>query len=332
MEWDKGYSASFYASVLDADAWCEVDRIEITDGRIARSTADLQESAEIGCVDYDQSTERWIRINMDVEQDGQAAHIPLFTGLAAAPGRDINGRLITNRVECYSVLKPAQDILLPRGWFAPKGRRAADLIESLLKITPAPTVVTQSSPELPAYIVAEAGESHLSMVIKILNAVGWRLRIEGDGTIGIMPQANNISVTFSTQENDCVEPRITTKFDWYDCPNVYRAISGDKCVEVTDEDAIRERGRQIWLEDASPAFNGSESIEMYAQRKLREARYAAYTVNYDRRYHPDIKVGDIVELHYPEINIDNIFRVVTQSISLNNNARTSERAERYEQV
>lgn len=331
MEWDKGFSASFYASVVDAAAWVEVDRIEITDGRIARSTADLKESAEIGCVDYNTSQELWLRINMDVEQDGNAAHIPLFTGLAAAPGRDINGNLITNRVQCYSVLKPAQDILLPRGWYAAKGTRSGDLIADLLSVTPAPKTVAKGSPKLPAYIVAESGESHLSMVLKILNAIGWRLRIEGDGTIGIMPQPNNIAVSFSAQENDCLEPRITTKFDWYECPNVYRAISGNKCAEVYDKAAIRERGREIWMEDRSPAFNGAESITQYAKRKLDEHQYAAYTVNYDRRYHPDVKVGDIIELHYPAQNIDNIFRVTTQSINLSAGARTSEKAERYEQ-
>lgn len=332
MNWSKGYSAAFYAALVDTDTWRDYERIEITGGNISRSTAELKESADIDCTFYDQSRERWIRIYMDTEQDGGAAHVPLFTGLAVSPDKDINGLLVTNQVACYSVLKPAQDILLQRGWYAGKGRRGADLIEELLAVTPAPIEIEDESPKLPSYIVAGDGESHLSMALKILDAIGWRIRITGDGTIHICKPAEEPVAAFDNLDSDSIEPHVTVKFDWYSCPNVYRVISGDKCVEVKDTDAIEARGREVWAEDKSPAFNGSETKTMYAKRKLTEAQQTAYTVSYDRRFHPDVTVGDLINLNYPAQDIAGSFYVTSQNITLGPAAKTSETVERQIQV
>ena len=332
MNWSKGFSASFYATIVDVGTWVDTERIEITDGKVNRSLSDLQESAQIGCVRYDQSQERWLRICMDVTQNGDSAHVPMFTGLAVSPDRDINGNLTTNSVVCYSVLKPAQDVLLQRGWYAGKGLDGAELVKDLLSVTPAPKTVTGNGAKLTANIIAEDGESNLSMAVKILNAIDWRIRIQGDGTIEICPQPTSLSARFDNLENDSVEPRLKASFDWYELPNVYRVISGNKCAIARDSAAIKERGREIWVEDKSPAFNGSESITMYAERKLQQAQIAAYTVSYDRRFHPDVRIGDLVELHYPAQGIDNIFRVTSQAIDLRAGARTSEGVERYEQA
>jgi len=332
MNWSKGFTSTCYASLMDAGAWVATNRIEITGGKVTRSDSDLQESAEIGCVDYDQSKERWIRINMDVTQDGDSAHVPVFTGLAVSPDRDINGNLTTNSVVCYSVLKPAQDVLLKRGWYAGKGLNGAEIVRDLLSVTPAPKTITGNGAKLTANIIAEDGESNLSMAVKILNAINWRIRIHGDGVIEICAQPKKTSARFDNLANDSIEPKVKATFDWYDLPNVYRVVSGNKCAEVKDSAAIKARGREIWQQDTSPAFNGSESITTYAQRKLQEAQVAAYSVSYDRRFHPDVRIGDLVEIHYPAQNIDDVFRVTSQAIDLKAGGRTSEGVERYEQA
>ena len=329
LDWAKGFSVAYYATIVDAATWLDSERIELIQGKVTRSDSDLQESAQLTCKPLDE--EAWIRINMDVSQDGASDHVPLFTGLAICPDREINGALETGSVICYSVLKPAQDVLLPRGWYAPKGREGAEIVAELLSVTPAPKIVSGSSPRLSAHIVADAGESCLTMARKILTAINWRLRLLGDGTIEICPQANNPAARFDALDNDAIEPKVKVSFDWYDAPNVYRAVSGNTCAEVRDTDAIRARGREIWKEDRSPAFNGSESIAMYAKRMLDESKWAAYKVSYDRRYHPNVLVGDLVELHYPAQKIDNIFRVSSQAIDLVAGGKTSEEVVRYEQ-
>ncbi len=182
MDWSKGFDARYYCSFVEPNSWRDVERFEITSGSITKSIGELRESAEINCTKYT-SGERWVRVWMDARQNGSTEHIPMFTGLATSPADDINGQLVSNTLECYSVLKPAQDVLLPRGWYAPQNTSGTTLIEDLLSVTPAPVQYPYSSSRLRNHIIAEEGETHLSMIEKILLAINWRIQIQGDGTI-----------------------------------------------------------------------------------------------------------------------------------------------------
>ena len=83
------------------------------------------------------------------------------------------------------MLKPAADILLQKGWYAARAFEATSIIEKLLKPCKAPLQVKCEARRLSDYIIAEQGETNLTMINKILDAMGWRLRILGDGTIEI---------------------------------------------------------------------------------------------------------------------------------------------------
>lgn len=329
MNWSKGYTAACYVKTVDVATWRDVDRIDIFGGSVSRSGGALAESATLDCVDYDQTAERWVRVWMDTTQDGDGAHIALFTGLATSPDRDINGRLFTNQVECYSVLKPAQDVLLPRGWYAPAGAYGAELIRQLLMVTPAPKIIDGVSPALQTAYVAEDGESNLSMAQKILAAINWRLRLTGDGTIYIEPKPTNPTVVFDCIEFDSIEPQLKVGYDWFSCPNVFRAVQNDTSAVAVDDDpesifSTVSRGREIWKEENNVKLNDTESLQAYAMRRLKEEQNVVYKASYDRRYHPDITVGDLIRLHYPEQRIDGIFRVTSQNIELESGGKTTE--------
>ena len=45
---------------------------------------------------------------------------------------------------------------------------------------------------------------------------------------------------------------------------------------------------------------------------------------YDRRFNPDVLVGDLINLHYPAQFLEGVFRVTSQTIELSHNAKTSE--------
>lgn len=335
MNWAKGYTSSIYIKTVDANSWRDIDRIDLYGGKISRTNSGLMETASVDCVNYDQSAERWVRVWMDTRQEGAAAHVALFTGLATSPGRDINGIFFTNTVECYSVLKPAADVLLPRGWYAAAGADGAALVETLLSVTPAPKVVSDNSPILTNSYVAENGETNLTMAWKILDAINWRLRIEGNGTINIMPKASAPEVTFDCIEYDAIEPELTVDYDWFSCPNVFRAVRSGVSAVATDDDpdsifSTASRGREIWAEEQSVKLNDGESLEEYAARRLKELQNVVYSAKYDRRYHPDVLIGDLVQLHYPAQGIDGVFRVTAQSIDLDAAAKTSEEGEMYE--
>lgn len=329
MDWNLGYSASFYASVVDPLSWREIERFEITGGKISRSDSDLMESADIECVSYPQRTERWVRILLDAKQNGASSHTPLFTGLATSPSKNINGTLFTNSVQCYSALKPAGDILLPRGWYAPVGIIGGLLVKNLLTATPAPVVVEDGSPDLKNAIIAENGESNLSMAWKILKAINWRLRIDGYGVITVCPNATEEVRRFDSADYDSIEPVLKVTEDWYSCPNVFRAIEDDLTATARDdsEDSFLStvnRGREIWKEESNCDLNENETVAEYAMRRLKEEQAVAYSVSYDRRYDPSVLVSDLVRMNYPAQGIEGLFKVVSQTVSLGYGCKTAE--------
>ena len=328
IDWNKGLSAETYVTIVDPTTWKDLDRIEITGGSISRTDEGLRSAADLSFVRYDQSAERWLRVYLDARQTGSAEHTPLFTGLASSPTRDIYGRLSTNSVTCNSVLQPCSDILLKRGWYAPKGTDADVVLKDLLSVTPAPVEIEGVAPKLFGHIVAEEGETHLTMVDKILLAIDWRMKIKGDGTIVISKKANTVSASFDPLENDSIETDLTVEYDWFNAPNVFRAVTDTDCVTVKDERkdsplSVVNR-REIWMEETDCNLNDDESLETYAERRLREEQMVNYKVSYKRRYRPDVYASDHVSLHYPEQQIDGEFYVVSQSIELGYGATTDE--------
>jgi len=329
MDWSKGYSAVYYAKRVDPVTWRDLETIKLTGGSIKREPSGLRESADVDCVNYNIEVEQWIRIYLDTRQDGDAGHEALFTGLATSPDNELSGALSNNSLECYSVLKPADDVYLLRGWYAPAGMRGGDVIKDLLSVTPAPVRVAEDSPQLSTSIIAEDAETRLTMVDKVLDAIDWRIRIDGDGTINVEPKPLEPVVAFDPLENDVIETELKISADWYSCPNVYLAINEDMAGIARDDSpdsplSTVNRGREVWMVDSSCELSQNESIGQYAQRKLDEAQQIQRTAEYDRRYFPDVVPGDLVRLHYPAQNLDGVFNVTSQSIELGYGARTSE--------
>lgn len=328
VDYSKGYSALCYAERVDPATWRDVGVIRLKGGTIKREATGKRQSADLACVNYHIDVEQWVRVYMDVKQDGAAAHVPLFTGLATSPDDDINGTRVSNSLTCYSVLKPAEDVLLPRGWYAPAGMDGAELVRQLLSVSPAPVVVTDGAPVLSGSIIAEDGESNLSMADRILDAIGWRIRIDGDGTIRVMPPAREPSVRFDPLVNDVIESKIKVSADWYSCPNVFMAVAGDVTGVARDDDpdsplSVQNRGREVWKRE-SCTLSADESVAEYAQRRLRESQRVRQTVSYTRRYIPDVMPGDIVGLNYPEQGLTGNYGAQSQSITLGYGARTAE--------
>lgn len=334
MDWNKGFSAAYYAAVVDAATWRDTAKLQITDGNVSRSDEGLRGSADLGCVDYEQGTERWLRIWLNARQDDSTEHVAIFTGLACSPERKINGELITNSVTLYSVLKPAEDILLPLGWYAPAGASGEVMIKTLLAVTPAPVVFAEDAPAITEAIVAESGENHLTMTDKILAAINWRMRIEGDGTIYVLPKAVEGSARYDAIDNDAVEPEIEVQHDWFGAPNVFRAVADESAETVydTSEDSmlsIANRGREVWKEDSSCALNDGESLYDYARRRLKEEQQTAVVAKYRRRYNPDLYPGDIVRLNYPRQDLTGEYLITSQSMELGYGCTTSEEVVKY---
>lgn len=332
MNWKNGYSASYYAYFIDPSSWRETERLEITGGSISRSADGLRDSADIDCKEYPQGIERYIRIYLDARQGGTSSHVPLFTGLATSPSRDIDGYYETNSLECYSVLKAADDVLLDRGYYVPAEANGAQVVRDLLSCIPAPVIAETSAPGLQSSIIAEDGETRLSMADKVLSAIGWRMKIAGDGTVLLQPEPVDVSAQFDPIDQDVLEPSIKVDYDWYSCPNVFRAVKEDLSAVARDDSPDSPlstvcRGREVWAEETSCELNTGESISEYAVRRLRELQRVRLTASYDRRYNPDVIVGDLIRLRYPVQGLDGVFRITSQKIELGFGAKTSEEVE-----
>lgn len=328
MDWNKGFEARYYGSFIDTDTWRDIERFEITGGEISRSTGELIESADIECKNY-VSGERWVRIWLDARQNGQTDHIPMFTGLATSPTDSVNGNLVSNSLECYSVLKPLEDILLPLGWYAPTGS-GKSLIKDLLESTPAPAEVDDNVPVLKQNIIAESGETKLSMLNKILLALDWRIKITGDGRIRVCPFATDISAEYGL-DNDSVKPVFTRDYDWYKCPNVFRAIMNDQSAVAIDDSpdsllSTVNRGREIWAEETSCNLSDGETLYEYASRRLKELQIVAKKIGYDRRFNPNVYVTDLIKFNYAQL--EGIYTVTSQRIEIGYGANTTEEAVR----
>lgn len=323
MDWSKGITATYYGSIVDSTTWRDIDRFEITGGRISRSLGELVESANVNCTGFEHR-EKWIRIWLNAKQGGESSHIALFTGLATSPSKNIRGYYTETSLECYSVLKPLQDILLPRGWYAPQGSGKSVILD-LLSATPAPSKIEDGIPLLRQNIIAEERETYLSMLNKILLALNWRIKITGDGTIRVVPISSK-SVSVFGYDYDIIETELNIEYDWYKCPNVFRAISGDESEVVVDDSdsvlSVCNRGREIWDEDTSCNLNAGETLYEYAQRRLKEKQRTEKKVSYSRRFDPDIYVTDVITINYPQVQ--GTFFISSQTIDIGYEAKTTE--------
>ena len=314
---------------VDPATWRDVAPAQIAGGTIKREQSGKRESADISCKGYDIAIEKWVRIYLETRQDGDSARVPLFTGLATSPDDEYDGIVKSNTLACYSVLKPCEDVDMPLGWYAPASARGGDVIRQLMSVSPAPVAVADNSPRLTAPIIAEANETHLTMIDKVLDAINWRMRISGDGTVSIEPKPTEPAAEFDPLENDVIETKVRVSADWYNCPNVYRATSGDVTGIARDEDndsplSIQNRGREVWKSESGVNLADTENIAAYAQRMLREAQQVKQTASYTRRYIPDVIPGDMVRLRYPAQGLVGEYIVVSQSISLGYGAGTEE--------
>ena len=220
MDWSRGYTAKYIARLIDRTSFNDMEEIPIISGSISRDiTSNLLESATIET--HERIDEQWMRIYMIATQNGGSERIPLFTGLASTPARDINGVQNKYSVDLYSVLKPAADWMVPLGYYLPSGVQGETLIKNLFDKVGIRMQSQLGSGVLTAPIVAEAGETYLSLAMQVLKAIGWYMYITGDGRVQMKPYETEPVTAFDT-EHDAIEPEIRDSKDMFSCPNVLR--------------------------------------------------------------------------------------------------------------
>lgn len=332
MIWSEGFTGSYYITLVDPVSWRDMNRMEIYGGSVERSDEGLMQSADLDMKELPDDGETWVRVWMDADQGG-IEHVALFTGLTTAPSRDIDGLRESFKVECYSVLKAPDDIYLKRGEYIPAEVHAPQAAAKLLRAGPAPVEVAEVDeyPTLQGAIIGEDDETALSMAQKVLDAIGWKIRVDGRGVIHLEPKSMDIVDVFDAVANDIMELTITDACDWFSCPNVLRCISDDLTAIARDDDpnsplSTVRRGREVWAQETNVSLGTNQSLASYARDRLKELQNPARTAEYARRFDPDVEVGSLVRISHPEIGIDGMFRIKSQSMELSYGCRTSETA------
>lgn len=328
MDYSNGYTASFYATIVDPLTWMDGLVVQIESGSVKRQEDGIRQSAEITVQDFPEDEELYLRIYMDSEQNGDTGHEAIFTGLASVPAKDIDGAIIKFPLQLYSVLQPLADTMLPRGYYIPAGMTVGVAVRRLLEGIPAPYEIEDGSPALTDFIVAMDNDSRLSMMDAVLEAADWRCTIDGNGVIHIGAKPRGAKIRFSP-DYDMVEKTVSVKRDWFGCPNVLRANSGDMVAVARDDDpesmlSTVSRGREVVKVESSVNLADDEGIAEYAERRLKELQATAESVEYDRWFVPTLNIGDKVEMGYDQIQ--GVYTITEQTIELG--GLTSETVER----
>lgn len=217
----------------------------------------------------------------------------------------------------------------------PVGTNGGSMIKKLLSVCGVNIDIAPNAPVITSSIIAEDQENNLSMVDKILEQMDWRLLLNGLGEIRILPPADSSSAIFGNLENDILETSVSFDYDYFNCPNVYRAVMEDAYAIARDDNpnskfSTVSRGREIWHEDSSCTPNENETLPAYAKRQLELLQKMAITISYNRRFWPDLYPTDFITLHYPSQDLIGNYLITSQDITLGYNATTSEEVVQYE--
>ena len=330
MNYAAGYKATYYGTLIDPSTWTETDTIYLISGTVNNTAENQRQSASFQVENFDRTREHWLRVYMDVRQNEDIAHIPIFTGVASAPREQDEGPIATNDLICYSVLEPA-DTPMTIGDYIARGVNAGQAIRRLLT-TPAPVIIDPEAPALQDYIVAEDNETNLTMAQKILDAIGWQMIIHGDGTIHVRPKPTEPAITFG-DDFDIIEPNISKARDWFKTPNVLKVTAGDAVAVARDDDpdsplSVPSRGREIIKIERDVNLGDNEGLAEYAKRRLREEQEVAESVDYTRGFVPELYVGDLIQANYE--TLQGVYEVKSQTINLTHGGQTQEQADRIE--
>lgn len=336
VDWADGYNASYRLMEVDPATWA--DRTEIgyvTSFSVSRgSDGDLLESgrAEIGWSPQDVFAERWCRMEVLAEQGGAVERAAVATMLLAPTSGTRGAGYESLSLEGRSVLSPASDERLPAGTYVPAGADGAAYAANLLRsCIPAPVVVVGSF-RLAEPMVFSQGTTKLGAVWMLLDAAGWTMRISGDGTVTISAPRTEPSLVLDRASASFITGDVHDDADRWAVPNRYVAtMDGETAVAVnedpTDAFSHARRGRWVDVEDDSPTLLAGESLREYAERRLRAASTPARTCEWERSWHPDVTVGDVIRCDVAGLGLSDDLRVVSQSVRLGAMVAVTERAE-----
>ena len=334
IDYGKGYSCSWSLMKVDTATWAACDEMRgLLSASVERDAdSDLLESGSARFDSRVSEDEFYGRLYILMEQSGEVERHPVATFLfSPGPTKDNMG-FTDVEYTGRSVLSPAEDKVMLTGSYAPMGTDAAAYAASLIAAcTPAPVSVEGSFVLTQNYVFAQ-GTTYMEAARTLLECAGWRIRVDGNGAITVMPKPVETKLSLDWAHASLLAPEVTGDGKLEDRHNRYVAVDGDhRAIVVYDEPddpaSFSRRGRYVDIYDESPQLCDGESLEEYARRKLYEDVSTMGSKSYVREWWPDTTVNDLVVGSISSVGLDSDMRVSKQSISTEHGALVSETSE-----
>ena len=337
-DWSRAYAAWWRVRRVDPETWeCVGDVDGITSATVTRGSDELGEcgSFELSLSPDEPLPTGWVRIEAVVEQDGESEVVDVAT-LLMVEGDSTYGRGVRRVTAAgLSALWPASTRAFRGGSYAPRSADGAAWVADLLASSIDAPVSVAGGFTLTDYIVFKSGTTYLDACRQVLDAAGWRLRVDGRGEVLVCPPPTEPALDV-TPSNVADGIALAAAVD--NVPNTYVAIEGTQVEVAVNADPASptstvSMGYPVELVDESPKRVGGESLLGYAERKLTEARMRAVrTYTWTRDFAPDVVPGDLVHATVLSAALDAVLRVESQTLACGQGLTLQESAAQMEVV
>lgn len=327
-DWSKSMKITYKFYKVDPISWQDIELITtVKKCSISNDSA----AATMGSASFSLGeviNECYIRVYLEVSQNGKTERFPLGTRLVMTPRVRFNGKSFTVDMDGYTPLIELQEKLPPIGYTVMKDEKILNMSSKLIREnTRAPIAVIEDDNKLYENFVANTDDTWLTYIKDLVAMADHRLDIDEMGNISFAPNQDYEAIQpraiFNDDNTSILYPDIDSEDDLYGIPNVVEVscsnASGNRVIRISNDDinsptSTYNRGREIHYRETSPKISGNpseEQIKQYAEQLLKQLSTVKKTITFEHGYIP-LRIGDTVLLNYKRAGIINVKAVITR--------------------
>lgn len=320
-------SAAWRVREIDRETWLPFREVAcVESARVKRAMgkdAPLMESGEMTVTG--EVTEGYYRIEM-LRASGRLSNIAtlLFTPDGSEFDHGVWGGTVTGK----SVLTPAEDKKFGPGEYAPNGVDGALYCAGLLRGLIDAPVEVRGSFFLSEHVVFELGEEVISGIWKVLDAGGFCMQIQGDGTVVIKEIPKYATIILNASNRCKLMPKMSRSLPIEDVPNSITVYEDGQEVTYSNDDPASpistvSRKRVIEVAEENPTRKEGETLFQYAKRRLEELSDVYETIDIEHEEIDGAYPYEPVSANLPRESLEGEFRFMSQDVECERGCRFS---------